>query len=119
MRVAWAETDRGQIELIDVSSTGPNIYHDLVAPDRTGFHHVGVWTDDYASDKARLAERYEVAMDMGGGSNICYFDTSADNGSMLELIERGDGIVGLFSLVAKAAADWDRTRPLREVAELF
>ena len=119
MRVAWAETAHGQIELIDVSSTAPNIYHDLIAPDRTGFHHVGVWSDDYATDKARLSQRYEVAMDMGAGSNICYFDTSAESGTMLELIERNDRIVGLFGLVRKAAEEWDGSRPLREVSELF
>ena len=42
---------------------------------------MGVWSDDYAEDKARLSERYELAMDMGAGTNICYFDTSARNGA--------------------------------------
>lgn len=119
MRVAWAESEQGQIELIQVTSAGPNIYHDLVAPDRTAFHHVGVWSDDYASDKARLEATYEVAMDMGDDSNICYFDTSADSGTMLELIERNDRIVGLFGLVRAAADGWDGSRPLRDVTELF
>jgi hypothetical protein len=119
MRVAWAESEQGQIELIEVTSTAPNIYHDLVAADRTAFHHVGVWSDDYAADKARLSERYEIAQDMGARSNICYFDTSADSGTMLELIERNDGIVKTFSLIRQAADDWDGTRPLRNVAELF
>ena len=66
-----------------------------------------------------MAERYEVAMDMGASSNICYFDSSADTGTMLELIERNDSIVGLFGRVRAAADAWDGTRPLREVAELF
>ena len=119
MRVAWAESDHGQIELIQVTSTAPNIYHDLIAPDRTAFHHVGVWSDDYTADKAHLSQRYEVAMDMGFDTNICYFDTSAESGTMLELIERNDTLVGMFSLIRQAAVDWDGTRPLREVAELF
>ena len=118
MRVAWAESPQGQIELIDVTSTAPNVYHDLIAPDRVAFHHVGVWSDDYTADRARLEQRYEVAMDMGA-SNICYFDTSADTGSMLELIQRNDGIVGLFGRIRDAADTWDGSRPLRDVAELF
>lgn len=119
MRLAWAESPQGQIELIQVTSTGPNVYHDLIAADQTAFHHVGIWSDSYATDRARLADKYDVAMDMGADTNICYFDTSADSGTMLELIERGDTIVGLFGMISKAADEWDGTRPLREMAELF
>lgn len=119
MRVAWAESEQGQIELIDVTSSGPNVYHDLIDADRTAFHHVGVWSDDYAADKARLSERYEVAMDMGVDTNICYFDTSADSGTMLELIERSDRLVGLFGMIRAAGDTWDGTRPLRKMSELF
>lgn len=119
MRVAWAESPQGQIELIQVTSSAPNVYHELIAPDRTDFHHVGVWSDGCVADKARLAERYEIAMDMGTDTNICYFDTSADSGTMLELIERNDGIVGLFSLIRQAAEGWDGSRPLRPMSDLF
>jgi hypothetical protein len=38
---------------------------------------------------------------------------------MLELIERNDGIVGLFGMIAKAAEEWDGTRPARTMAELM
>lgn len=119
MRVAWAETAAGQIELIQVTSSAPNVYHDLIAPDQTAFHHVGVWSDDYAADKTRLSSGYEVAMDMGPDTNICYVDTSAESGTMLELIERNDSIVGLFALIRKAADTWDGSRPLRDMADLF
>lgn len=119
MRVGWAESPQGQIELIQVTSSAPNVYHDLIAADQTAFHHVGVWSDDYAADRARLAERYEVAMDMGAGTNICYFDTSAESGTMLELIERNDSIVGLFAMIRQACEAWDGTRPVRDMAELF
>ena len=119
MRVAWAQGAQGQIELIEVSSTAPNIYHDVIEPGQTGFHHVGIWSDDYVSDRAALeADGFVVAQDMSP-SNICYFDTTAQLGSMVEVIERNDGIVGLFALVAKAAEDWDGDRPLRPVAELM
>ena len=118
MRLAWAQSKEGQIELIQVTSSAPNVYHDLIAPDKTAFHHIGIWSDDYAADKALLAGKYEIAMDMGINTNICYFDTSAESGNMVELIERNDGIVGLFGLIAKAAEKWDGTRPVRTMAEL-
>jgi len=118
MRVAWGQSREGQIELIEVTSSEPNIYHDLVPPERSAFHHVGIWSDDYASDRAALEGMgLDVAMDMAP-SNICYFDTSARNGAMLELIERNDAITGLFGLIAQAAEDWDGTRPLRTMADL-
>ena len=119
MRVAWGQRGDGQIELIEVRSSAPNVYHDLIAPERTAFHHIGVWADDYASDRAALeAQGYEVAMDLAP-SNICYFDTSAKNGAMLELIERNDGIVGLFGAIAAKAKSWDGTEPLRPLSKLM
>jgi hypothetical protein len=119
MRVAWGQSKEGQIELIEVNSTEPNVYHDLIPKDRVGFHHIGIWSDDYFSDKALLTERYQNVMDMGPNSNICYFDTSSDSGNMLELIERNDGIIGLFERIAKAAEEWDGTKPARTMAELM
>ena len=119
MRVAWGQSKEGQIELIEVNSTEPNVYHDLIPKDRVGFHHIGIWSDDYFADKALLTERYQNVMDMGPNSNICYFDTSSDSGNMLELIERNDGIIGLFERIAKAAEEWDGTKPARTMAELM
>lgn len=119
MRVAWGQSKEGQIELIEVNSTAPNVYHDLIPKDRVGFHHIGIWSDDYFADKSLLAERYENVMDMGPNSNICYFDTSADSGNMLELIERNDRITGLFDRITEAAEGWDGTNPSRTMAELM
>lgn len=120
MRLAWGQSKEGQIELIQVLSKDPNVYHDLVAPDQTGFHHVGIWSDDYFKDKALLlSQGFENAMDMGTNTNICYFDTAAKSGNMLELIERNDGIVGLFDMIRKAAEEWDGTKPARTMAQLF
>lgn len=119
MRVAWAQGKEGQIELIEVTSSEPNVYHDLIAPDKSAFHHIGIWSDDYHKDKATLSEQFENVMDLGVNTNICYFDTSAHNGAMLELIERNEGIVGLFGMIRQAAEDWDGTRPSRTMAELM
>ena len=119
MRIGWGQSKEGQIELIQVTSSGPNVYHDLISPDQTGFHHVGIWSDDYAADKALLSATYEVAMDLGINTNICYFDTVAASGNMVELIERNDGIVGLFGMIGQAARDWDGERPARTMAELM
>lgn len=120
MRIAWGQSKEGQIELIEVTSKQSNVYHDLIAPDQTGFHHIGIWSDDYFKDKALLiSQGYDVIMDMGVNTNICYFDTSAHSGNMLELIERNDGIVGLFGMIAAAADEWDGSNPARTMADLL
>lgn len=120
MRIAWGQGKEGQIELIEVQSKEPNVYHDLVPANKAGFHHIGIWSDDYFADKSLLIEQgFEVVMDMGVNTNICYFDTSESSGSMLELIERNDGIVGLFGMITQAAEDWDGTKPARTMAELM
>ncbi len=120
MRLCWGQSKEGQIELIEVTSSEPNVYHDLIPKAQTGFHHIGIWSDDYSKDKELLlSQGYELAMDMGVNTNICYFDTSAQSGNMLELIERNDGIVGLFALIAQAADEWDGTKPMRSMSELM
>ena len=120
MRLCWGQSKEGQIELIEVTSKEPNVYHDLIPKDQTGFHHIGIWSDDYFKDKGLLTDQgYDLVMDMGVDTNICYFDTVAHSGNMLELIERNDGIVGLFGMIAKAAEDWDGTKPMRSMADLM
>ena len=120
MRVAWAQGKEGQIELIEVNSTTPNVYHELVPRGKSGFHHIGIWTDDYEKDVAFICEQgYELGMEMVTGSKICYVDTSRANGSMLEVIERGPGILGLFDMIKQAADGWDGERPMRTLAELM
>lgn len=120
MRVAWAQGREGQIELLQVLSSAPNVYHELVPPGRTGFHHVGIWTDDYAHDLAVIGEAgYRPAMELEAGGKVCYVDTSAANGSMLEVIERGPRILGLFELIRQAAEAWDGERPMRSLDELL
>ena len=61
MRVAWAQSKEGQIELIEVNSSEPNVYHDLIAPDKTAFHHIGIWSDDYFKDKSALSAQFDMA----------------------------------------------------------
>ncbi len=121
MSVAWAQAGDVQIELIAPHSTAPNVYRDLIAPGRTAFHHICFWCEDIEADKALLAaEGFPLAMDSGAddGARFAYFDTSAENGHMIELLQRDDGMAALFVGIAAAAQDWDGQRPKRSLAEL-
>lgn len=121
MQVAWAQAGDMQIELIAPVSDGPNVYRDLVPAGQTRFHHVCFWSDDIAADKALLqSEGFELAMDSGDddGARFAYFDTSAENGHMIELLQRDAGMAAMFDRIAAVAREWDGDRPLREFAEL-
>lgn len=121
MQVAWAQGGDTQIELLQPTSTAPNIYRDLVPEGETRFHHVCFWSLDTAADTAAMAESgYPLAMSSGpSGTQFAYFDTSAVNGHMIEILERQDVMVGLFDRVRQAADGWDGGRPLREFMELM
>ena len=54
MRLAWAQSKEGQIELIQVTSSEPNVYHDLIDPDKTAFHHVGIFVQIENQIKSKI-----------------------------------------------------------------
>lgn len=119
MRVAWAQAGDAQIELIDPQSPEPNVYRDLVPAGQTRFHHVCLWSHDYDADLAAMeAAGYATAMASGPApSKFAYFDTSAENGHMIEILEHGGEIMALFDGVRRHAENWDGSRPLRELPE--
>lgn len=121
MRVAWAQAGGAQIELIEPLSSAPNVYRDLVPSGDTRFHHVCLWSTDIEADCRSMAEAgFATAMESGpGASRFAYFDTSSVNGHMIEILERQEGIVGLFDRIKTFAADWNGERPLREFVELM
>ncbi len=120
-RIGWAQGHEGQIELLQPTTPAPNIYFDLIPKGQIGFHHVGIWSDDFDADKEKLlGQGYEIASSLTSGeTRIAYFDTSGPASSMLELIERKESIVGLFELIRAAAKDWDGSKPARTMDELM
>lgn len=121
MRVAWAQAGDTQIELIEPHSEAPNVYRDLVQRGETRFHHVCFWSTDIEADCRAMGEAgYDTVMESGpGASRFAYFDTSAVNGHMIEILERQEGIVSMFDRIKTVARDWNGARPLREFAELM
>ncbi len=121
MRVAWAQAGDTQIELIEPLSDAPNVYRDLVRPGETRFHHLCFWSTDIEADgRAMTRAGFATAMESGpSASRFAYFDTSAVNGHMIEILERQEGTVGLFDRIKTIAADWNGERPVREFAELM
>ena len=121
MRVCWAQAGDVQIELIDVRSDAPNVYRDLVPAGETRFHHVCFWSRDYDGDIAAMeAAGFPLAMAPGeAAARFAYFDSSAVNNQMIEILEHDEGMAGLFGAIAEIGRSWDGSRPVREFAELM
>ena len=121
MKVAWAQAGDMQVELIHPTSESPNVYRDLVPAGVTQFHHICYWSDDIAADTAVLTQAgHQCAMASGpGATQFAYFDTSSINGHMIELLERLEGMAGIFDAIKSIASTWDGERPAREFAELL
>ena len=85
---------RVQVELIRVHRAGPNIYHEVLGRDGSGFHHLGVVVRDFDSRLQRATDGGIGVLQDGGitfaGGGKCrfaYLDTMDRLGFILELIE--------------------------------
>jgi hypothetical protein len=110
IEIACAQSGDVQIELITQSSPGPSAYRDVFAADEQGFHHAAIFTRDYEAEKRALERAgYPVAMDMAGpgDSRICYIDTRAALGHMLELYPDHPALHSVYSFIREQTASWD------------
>ena len=121
MKTALAQAGKMQIELIQPTGAQPSAYRDTVAPGRSGFHHIALWSEDVAADTASyVAAGFEVAArgNAGGMVQFSYIDTSSVFGHMIELVENNELIRAVFDTVAEAAIGWDGTDPVRNFPEV-
>jgi methylmalonyl-CoA/ethylmalonyl-CoA epimerase len=91
MRVALGQAEP-QVELIKPLG-GPSIYHDWLAGNVDGVHHVGFWVDSLERELAVLAASgFEVIQagwgyGLEGDGNFAYLDTVRALGVVAELVE--------------------------------
>jgi catechol 2,3-dioxygenase-like lactoylglutathione lyase family enzyme len=81
-----------QIELVEPRS-GPSIYDEWRSTRGDGLHHLGFWVDSLATSVAEFEAAGYEAIQSGSGYGLdgdggyAYFDTEAELGVVLELIE--------------------------------
>ena len=81
-----------QIELVEPRE-GPSIYEEWLAQRGEGLHHLGFWVDSLTNAAAEFTASGYEAIQTGAGYGLdgdggyAYFDTSAELGVILELIE--------------------------------
>ncbi len=103
------------IELIELLSDAPSAFHDMFPrKGDTGLHHTAMFADDYDATCAALAaggcpviSEFSVP---ALGAKICYADTRALNGHMLEIYPENEGIRAMYAMARDAARTWDGKR---------
>jgi hypothetical protein len=112
---AMAHAGDIQIELVCQNDNRPSFWRDVVPVDKSGLHHMALYCDDYEANlEAYIRSGAEVAF--GGlmlGSRVCWVDTTATLGFMVELVEKNALADAVYAQFREAALNWDGKNPTR------
>lgn len=117
---ALAQAGDLQIELIRQGCDRPSAYRDLYAPGEQGFHHLGLFADNYDAEIAAYSKQGFAAAAEGsvGPMRFTYFDTSPMTGFMIEVMEANEAFQHAFAEITRSSQGWDGSRPVRSQADL-
>jgi hypothetical protein len=106
-----------QIELVQPTEDSPGIWRDVVPFGQAGFHHVGLYCQDYEAERAAtLAAGNEMAFEgLMMGAKTCYIDTVGTLGFMTELITANPVAEMVFGQIKGASEGWDGSDPIRSM----
>ncbi len=105
-----------QIELIRPENEAPSIYTgNYGVTDR--LHHVCLLVDDIADAYAACEKHSAEIMIEGtlGDSRVIYADPGQGPGSLIEILQQGEGGPDLFGMIKQAGIDWDGSDPVRSL----
>jgi hypothetical protein len=109
-----------QIQLIQAHDDIPSIYSEMFKPGEQGFHHVAVFSEDFAADKQQMLDQgLEVAVELWSGADVAYLDARPQIGCFVEIIAVTPAVRDFFAGWKRAHDDWDgTTTPIRDAEEL-
>lgn len=122
MSAAVAQAGPVLIELIEQHGGAPSAYRDVYAEGEGGVHHVQAFVDNVeVASRTYQDLGFDVVMTgmLAGVSPVVYIDTRPAIGCMTELMERQGPAAQMYDAIAAAAADWDGTDPVRDLATLM
>lgn len=104
-----------QIELVEPKGDEPGIWRDVVPPGQSGFHHTGLYSENYDADVSYyLDSGAEMAFEgLMMGSKTCYIDTVPQLGFMTEVITANPVAEQVFGTIRQASEGWDGRDPIR------
>lgn len=115
IRAAMAQSGDMQIELVQLNHDEPSVWTDVVPRGSRGLHHAAVVCQDYDREVAAYASAgAEVAFSgLMMGAPVCWVDTRASLGFMVELITANPIAASVFAQIREAAENWDGKDPFR------
>lgn len=105
-----------QIELVRGENDGPAHYNGEYGV-KDQLHHVLQLVDDFdavAAEVERLGGEAIVSGGFGGGK-VAYFDLGGGPGTLVEVLQPGEGAEDLFAMIKQAGIDWDGSDPVRKL----
>ena len=70
-------------------------------------------------DEQEKADKIMQTVVSSGGQRNIYIESYIPGGYHLEIAERNDRTFRAFEMMKTAAANWDGTRPVRDISDLF
>lgn len=107
-----------QIELICPSDPHPSTYKEFLDAGFEGLHHVGYSVSDVEASIAKIdpaACQIVQQGEMPVGGSYAYLDFGGRWGEIVELIEVGEELAGVFRMFKDASIQWDGADPLRSL----
>jgi Glyoxalase/Bleomycin resistance protein/Dioxygenase superfamily len=121
MRVGFGFSGGMLIELLEQTNDGASPFRDFLNERGAGLHHI-MLRCDFDAGYARLSGAgHKVAYSgtMPSGERFCLFDTRAESGVYVELMELSPEMLGALARMEKAHATWDgKTDPARSMDRL-
>jgi hypothetical protein len=103
------------VELVQQHDDSPSVYNEGGGR-RYGFHHWAVFAADFdAALEGHLARGFTEAFSdrLPSGARITYVDAAPELPGMIELVERTDAQVAVYTAIWEASLGWDGGDPLR------
>lgn len=115
MRIAIAQAGPLQIELIQPIRQQSAYRLSVPAGSGQGFHHIGIWTENFDKDLAHFNKLGYETINTGQtrSTRFAYIDARPLLGCMLEIVTKTPLIEQRFKEIATAAEDWQGDLPLR------
>jgi hypothetical protein len=115
---AIAQAGDVQIELISQNEERPSMFRDVVPAGKSGLHHMGLYCSDYDANLAayRKGGAEVVFSGLMMGNRVCWVDTIATLGFMVEVIQANPVADMVFGKIRAAAENWDGKDALRTLS---
>jgi hypothetical protein len=108
-----------QVELIQQLDDTPSIFTEFMASSGPGYHQLAYWTEDFnATMNAVAAAGWPVVWSGGEGFGVrfAYVEPPNSPATIIEISELTDATVASSTFIRDAAASWDGSDPIRELA---